>query len=152
MPDISRIEIQGTVYKARNFDEISLDDLLMFDAQAADAGYPITFDQVQAMFEGVEEDGSGKTLTVREAFVAQAVVVWLTLRGEGKDVTFKQAASIPGDQIKDVPSPGDRKAPKAKKAAATSRPSSSPVEASDPLLVEDEASQWETSSSLSESE
>lgn len=106
-----RFRIGGKVYRGRSLEDITLDDLIVFDSQAAEAGYHVTFDDLEAL-------GSKDKLTTAESAILTAVTVWLMRRAAGEDITLKEAGKTKATDIEEVGATEDRKAPKGSKKSS----------------------------------
>lgn len=114
----ARFKIDGKVYRGQAIEDITLNDAIMFDSFAAEAGWGVTLDQVEAM-------AAKETLSIRESMIVTAVTVWLMKRAAGEDCSLREAAEVKASAIEQLAEPGDKKAPKAKKKG--SRTGSAPA-------------------------
>lgn len=132
-----RLKIGDRVYTEAALDEVSIKDLLVFDPQVAALGLPYRWKDVEKLgeeFAQLEKDGKKAEMEGHpDGLFFLAVVVWVTRRTAGEDITFDEAISVPMSKIEWLPDPKDH-APK-KKARKSTQPSvaaESPVEDEEP--------------------
>lgn len=122
-----RIRIQGKTYKVPSLEDLSMDDILVLDAELQDR-YHSSWVKVQ---EFALESGD---LTAEEAekhpmsTLMGGVTVWMVLRVSGKqEITMREALSIPSNAVEEVlvDGPKDRQ-PKKRPSRKASAPAAEP--------------------------
>lgn len=114
MASEKRFRIGGKVYEGQSIQDITVEDAVMFDSYAAEAGWNVTLDEI-------EEMADKESPTIRESMMVLGVVVWLMRRAAGEDVTLAEAARVKASEVEEIGSPEDRKAPKAKSKKKSSQ-------------------------------
>jgi hypothetical protein len=132
-----RIKIQGKTYKVPALDDLSMDDILVLDAELQDR-YHSSWVKVQ---EFALESGD---LTKEQAAehpmstLMGGVTVWMVLRVAGKsEITMQEALRIPSNAVEEImmDGPKDRQPPK-KAAKRAPRKASAPVAVVPPSATE----------------
>lgn len=138
-----RIKIQGKTYKVPGLDDLSLDDILMLDAELQER-YGSSWVKVQRYSQEMAdlqdtlsaEDFARASEEHPTATLMAGVTVWMVLRCAGQsDITMREALAIPANSVEEViapPAPKDRqpkkrKPPKASAPAAPDAPSTPPA-------------------------
>lgn len=109
------LKIGGKLYPIAQPEDLELGDVLRFEVQTREFGYPLTIADV------IRARGEVAGLDVDEAAehplspILTAATVWICRRCAGEDVTFAEAIAVPLSEIDTVAGPEDH-APKAKKA------------------------------------
>lgn len=95
-----RVSIKGKVYDVAQLDDVTLRDTLVFEAQMAELGRPMTWpdmlDIIAKLSQIEDEQERGRH---PDATWSLAVTVWATRRLAGESVTIAEAADfrIPAD-------------------------------------------------------
>lgn len=123
--DDVRFRIHGTTYDTATVDQISLRDVVTFNAQAAEIGLGVTWNDVERISS--EMAGMKKSDDPHpEALVMFAVTVWAARRIAGEDISLGEALDVPMVDIEVIEAPKgpkDHQPKKAKKASKSARAS-----------------------------
>lgn len=126
-PTVARFQLGKKIYTTAAIDEISLRDLMLFNAQAEAMGLNTSFAEIEVSL--VEISGlveAGKTQEIagrRDLLVVIGATVWAARRTAGEDVTLDEATNFPMKQLVFLDNPEDHQRVNptrrpAKKAAA----------------------------------
>ena len=139
----ARIRIQGKTYKVPTLDDLSLDDIMVLDAELQER-YRSSWMKVQKFAAETENMTEAQAEEHPMATLMSGVTVWMVLRVAGKQsITMQEALSIPSTAVEEVIVDGPKDhMPKAKKKGT--RKASAPATADE----EDEPSGSPSLSSL----
>jgi hypothetical protein len=101
-----RIKIQGKTYKVPSMEDLSIDDILVLDAELQDR-YRSSWVAVQRFVKDMDALPEDEQEAAAEdhpmGTLMGGVTVWMVLRVAGKaSITMQEALSIPMDSVEDV--------------------------------------------------
>lgn len=142
-----RIKIAGKIYKVPAMDDLTLDDILMLDAELQDR-YRSSWVKVQEFVMWSTDKEEAEVEAHPASTLMAGVTVWMVLRISGKqpDITMREALAVPPSEIEDVETaaPKDRLSKKGKTSRKASvrvvAPSASAPEESSPQTTSSEQS------------
>lgn len=124
------IEIHGKVYESVLLDDVSLRDILLFNAQAAAIGYPERWDDIRkSARELAQLDDDAQAQDHPAMPMVFAANVWAARRASGEDISLGDAIDVPPSEIRvfvdEESEPGKPPARKGAKKSAKPKPSGS---------------------------
>lgn len=142
-----RLRIQGKTYKIPALDDLTMDDIIVLDAELQER-YNSSWVKVQRFSSEMQQlKDSGKSDAEVErlseehpmATLMGGVTVWMVLRVAGKaEITMREALAIPSTAVEEVIVDGPKDHQK-KKSSASSRRRSAPAAAPEPTRPEETA-------------
>src|SRR4051812_36465481 len=123
-----RIKIQGKTYKVPTLDELTLDDILLLDAELQER-YSSSWAKVQQFAMETAEMSELEAALHPMATLMAGVTVWMVLRVAGKkSLTMQEALSIPPDSVQEIvmDGPKDHQPKRKSKPRKASAPAPAP--------------------------
>lgn len=118
-----RIRIQGKTYKVPTIEDLTLDDILVLDAELQER-YRSSWAKVQQFVRETAEMTEEEAELHPGATMMGGVTVWMVLRVSAKrEISMQEALSIPSDSIEDVVTDGPKDRQPSKKAARSRKSS-----------------------------
>lgn len=105
-----RFKLDGRTYEMTAINEISLRDLVLFNAQAAEMGGDFRWSDVEeaaAEMQAMKTVGEASKHPRRNLVIA--VTIWISRRAAGDDLSFGEAIDFPMSSVEFLPSAEDRK-------------------------------------------
>lgn len=133
-----RFRYDGKTYEVPAFNDISLKEIITFDAQAEALGISTRWDDIEELAQMSSAMTKAQAASHPLRYIMFATTIWFARRAAGEDITLEQATETKLSEIEWVPVPKDRQsgkksaarkpAKKAAKKASSTRPGSVPDE------------------------